>query len=81
MRDDFPEKTKELLAKRVGYRCSLCYKPTCGPGAAPNGVINLGVAAHISAASPGGPRYDDTITKGERKSIEKDIGVRYCEFL
>lgn len=30
---------------------------------------NIGVAAHIHAASPGGPRYDQTMSPKQRKSI------------
>jgi hypothetical protein len=30
-------------------------------------VLNAGVAAHITAASPGGPRYDPTLTPEERR--------------
>lgn len=77
MRDDFTAKTKDLLAKRVGFRCSICDRPTSGPGSTPEGIINLGVAAHISAASPGGPRYDDTLTKDDRISIEN--GIWLCQ--
>ena len=60
MRDDFQTQTKELLAKRVGYRCSNpgCRQPTSGPHDDPNRAISVGVAAHITAASPGGPRHD-----------------------
>ena len=31
------------------------------------------VAAHISAAAPGGPRYDSSLSSGERKSYENGI--------
>ena len=60
MRDDFDEKTKEILARRAGFRCSnpKCRKLTTGPQANPARTINIGVAAHIAAASPGGKRYD-----------------------
>ena len=34
----------------------------------PNKIINIGVAAHICAAAPGGPRYDSAMTEEERKS-------------
>jgi hypothetical protein len=36
-------------------------------------VANVGVAAHISAAAPGGRRYDPTMTSEERASIENAI--------
>jgi len=47
MRDDFQTQTKELLAKRVGNRCSNpgCRQPTSGPHDDPNRAVNLGVAA------------------------------------
>src|SRR5437899_8109263 len=56
MRDEFSVGTKELLAKRVGYRCSNpeCRQPTSGPQEDPAKVVNIGVAAHITAASPDG---------------------------
>ena len=56
MRDDFDKETKETLARRVGYLCSnpSCRKPTSGPQTDPAKAINLGVAAHITAASLGG---------------------------
>lgn len=75
-RDDFPKKTKEILAKRVGYRCS---NPSCGcatvfPGKNDNKNVSvIGQAAHITAASPGGPRYDDNMTKEERSSVNNGI--------
>lgn len=36
-------------------------------------VATVGVAAHICAASPGGPRYDATMSPDERSSIENGI--------
>jgi hypothetical protein len=65
MRDDFPTLIKEMLAKRVGYRCSNpgCRKPTSGPQEDPSKAVNVGVAAHITAASPNGPRYDPSLTQ------------------
>ena len=64
-RDDFSEQTKQLLAKRVGYRCSNpnCQKPTSGSNLDPNKATNIGVAAHICAAAPRGPRYDPAFWK------------------
>lgn len=56
MRDDFSTKTIELLAKRVGYLCSnpLHRAPTIGPGHHDEKTMNVGVAAHITAASSSG---------------------------
>lgn len=68
-RDDFTEATKRLLAERVGYRCSnpCCKRLTIGPQQEGKKSVNIGEAAHISAASPGGKRYDEKMTSDERK--------------
>lgn len=36
-------------------------------------AVRLGEAAHITAAAPGGPRYDPTLTAAERKAAENGI--------
>lgn len=79
MRDDFSSKTKEILAKRVGWKCSNpnCRRLTSGPQLDVNKAINIGVAAHITAASPGGPRYDSSLTREQRQSIEN--GIWLCQ--
>src|ERR1035438_1369019 len=75
-RDEFTKETKDILAKRVGLRCSNpnCRRPTSGPQAHPRKTVNIGVAAHIAAAAPGGPRYDDRMTPEERCGIENACG-------
>lgn len=79
MRDDFSQKTIDTLAKRVGTRCSnpACRKLTTGPGVNHSRVVNIGVAAHITAASPGGPRFDPGLSADERKSPEN--GIWLCQ--
>ncbi|OYO59723.1 hypothetical protein C8E03_109114 [Lachnotalea glycerini] len=79
MRDDFSQNTKDLLANRVGWKCSNpnCRKATCGGGIEKTDIVNIGVAAHISAASKGGPRFDENMTSGERKSYEN--GIWLCQ--
>lgn len=79
MRDDFSVATKEMLAKRVGHKCSNpnCRQPTSGPQLNSAAAINIGVAAHIKAASPGGKRYDSDQTPEQRKSI--DNGIWLCQ--
>lgn len=54
-RDDFPLATKELLANRVGRRCSnpTCRKLTCGANTDSDKITNIGVASHICAAAKG----------------------------
>ena len=78
-RDDFSLATKELLANRVGRKCSnpSCRKLTCGANTDPNKITNIGVASHISAAAKGGPRYDESMTTEERKSF--DNGIWLCQ--
>jgi len=79
MRDEFSNATKDLLAKRVGFKCSNpgCRQPTSGPQADPSGSINIGVAAHITAASSDGPRFDATLNAEQRRSAEN--GIWLCQ--
>ena len=79
MRDDFKQATINLLANRVGWKCSNpgCRRTTRGAGTASMDVVNIGVAAHITAAAKGGPRYDNNITSQERKSYEN--GIWLCQ--
>ncbi|MDP9314369.1 MAG: hypothetical protein M3R24_26395 [Chloroflexota bacterium] len=79
MRDDFDKETKDVLARRVGYLCSnpSCRKLTSGPRTEPTKALNIGVAAHITAAAPGGPRYDPTLSPQERKSAGN--GLWLCQ--
>lgn len=74
-RDEFSKPVKEALAKRVAFRCSnpSCKLVTAGPHSDSQKSVSLGVAAHITAASPGGPRYDEIITSLERSSIDNAI--------
>ena len=77
-RDDFSRTVVDRLAKRVGMRCSNpdCRQPTSGPGAT-GGTTNTGVAAHITAASPGGARYDEALTPEQRSDITN--GIWLCQ--
>ena len=77
-RDDFSRPIVERMAKRVGMKCSYpdCRAPTSGPDAA-GGITNTGVAAHISAASPRGARYEPNISSEERSDIGN--GIWLCQ--
>lgn len=77
-RDNFNRGVVDRLAKRVGMRCSNpdCRRPTAGPDTA-GGTTNLGVAAHITAASSGGARYDPKLSSDERASISN--GIWLCQ--
>lgn len=79
MRDDFTKRTVTEIAKGVAYRCSNpeCQRPTLGANAAQDGTIIIGVAAHICAASPGGPRYNAAQTPEARRS--KENGLWLCQ--
>lgn len=79
MRDNFSNVTKDILAKRVGFKCSnpSCRKATIGPHIIDDKVINIGVAAHITAASKGGPRFCEEMDSDERKSIKN--GIWLCQ--
>jgi hypothetical protein len=73
VRDDFSIKVKRILADRAGHRCSVCGKATSGPGTDPGSTLSDGVAAHITAASRGGPRFDPTLSREKRRSAENGI--------
>ena len=74
-RDDFNLRTKEIIAKRVGYICSNpeCRRRTLGPDTNPEKYNNLGKASHVCAASKGGPRFDEKQTIELRKSSNNGI--------
>jgi hypothetical protein len=74
-RDDFTEKTKLQIAKRAGWLCSYppCRTPTVGATSDGQSEINIGTAAHICAAAPGGPRYDENMSLEERSSPNNGI--------
>lgn len=75
-RDDFDSKTIDALAKRASYICS---NPDCRAITICPSVVNIekyiyvGKAAHITSAAINGPRYDATLTKEQRRSIENGI--------
>jgi hypothetical protein len=79
MDDDFSEPVKRALVSRVGNLCSNpdCRALTSGPQEDPEKALNIGVAAHITAASPGGPRYDLELVPEERSSPSN--GVWLCQ--
>lgn len=79
MRDDFTKATANILAKRAGFRCSNpeCSRPTIGAALEGPGVINLGVAAHITAASPDGPRFDSSLSANQRS--DPGNGIWLCQ--
>ena len=80
-RDDFSAATIATLAKRVGNSCSnpQCRALTSGPHTNEAKAVNVGVAAHIAGASPGGARYDGTMTAEQRSDPANGIWLcQYC---
>jgi hypothetical protein len=79
-RDDFLKPTRDTLAARAGLRCS---NPSCRRATAKadpsdeENWIDLGIAAHITAASPGGPRFDPSLSPEERRSAKNGIWLCY----
>jgi hypothetical protein len=79
MADDFSELVKKTLAARVG---NLCSNPDCralpsGPQENPTKALNIGVGAHITAASAGGPRYKPDLLPVERSGPSN--GIWLCQ--
>jgi hypothetical protein len=78
-RDDFSLPTKDMLGKRVALKCSnpKCGRETSGPQVDARKVINIGVAAHISGAALGGPRYDASLAPEDRSDMAN--GIWLCQ--
>jgi len=74
-RDDFSKALREAVAKRAGHLCSRpdCRAQTVGPHSDPTKATTVGIAAHLTAAAPGGPRYDVSLTRAERRGIENAL--------
>ena len=75
-RHNFPVPIVRKVAERAAYICSnpSCHRVTVGPDdVLPNKSIKTGEAAHVCAASPGGPRYDMSQSEKERKGISNAI--------
>ena len=79
MRDEFQDKVLKELANRAGNRCSNpdCRRPTSGPTSGSEGFVSIGVCAHITGASPKGPRYDPTLSQDERSAPGN--GIWLCQ--
>jgi hypothetical protein len=74
-RDNFTSSVRKAIAARTGWRCSNpdCRAATTGPVSDPGGASVVGVAAHIAAATRGGPRFDPALTSLARKSATNGI--------
>ena len=75
-RDNFDKAVSDALAKRAAYICSNpeCRTHTIAPSPGEETkFIYIGKAAHICAASSGGPRFNSKMSSKERKSINNGI--------
>src|SRR4051812_24859728 len=79
MRDNFSARVIRDLERRVDGKWFDPHHrvPTSGPTGALEHSVNIGVAAHICAAAPGGPRYEPKMTPRERSSIGN--GIWLCQ--
>lgn len=75
IRQGFSEGVKRTVAQRAAYLCSRpeCHALAVGPSSDPQKALTSGVAAHICAAAPGGPRFDPKQTEEERTGIDNAI--------
>lgn len=76
LRDEFSPEITNALARRASFICSKpdCRALTlCPSDEDPTKSIYVGRAAHITAASPGGARYDASLTPKERSEITNGI--------
>lgn len=79
MRDNFTKMVIQSLRLEVAGYCSRpeCRKMTIVPDIHTSGNNSTtGFAAHITAASPGGPRYDSSLTNEQRRAA--DNGIWLC---
>jgi hypothetical protein len=77
-RDDFKPATAQRLARRAGFMCAQpeCKQLTVGPSEDRKTRLTMvGVAAHITAAAAGGPRYDASLSPEERVSEANGLWV------
>ena len=66
---------KDRLGAIARIQCAVGSQAVPHPMAP--GEINVGEAAHICAAAPGGPRYDGNMTSDERRGA--DNGIWLCD--
>lgn len=74
-RDDFSESVRRAVAERAGYLCTNpeCRRLTVGPHSVDGKSVSTGVAAHMAAAAPGGPRFHAEQSNEDRRSVDNAI--------
>lgn len=75
---DFPRGIRDRLRNRVNALCSnpKCIAPTLAKTHSAADFQEGGEAAHITAANPGGPRYDGSLSDRQRSDF--DNGIWLC---
>lgn len=76
----FLKAARDVLEREAGFRCGYpsCRVPTIAPSnSSRSGLSQVGSAAHITAASPNGPRYDAQMSHEQRSS--HDNGIWLCQ--
>jgi hypothetical protein len=73
---------KRVVAARAANACSNpdcrdCRAVTSGPQSDSTKALNVGVAAHITAAAEGGARYNPSLSSEERRHA--DNGIWLCQ--
>ncbi len=74
-RIEFTQKIKNLLCVSVSGHCSICGDCTTWVDKSIEEKQNIGEAAHIEAASEGGPRYNPNQSDEQRASFDNGIWV------
>ena len=74
-RANFTPKVRGLIESAAGHQCSFpaCNRRTSGPGPTSEYLSNSGYAAHIYAASSGGPRGQGGLSEAELKGAGNGI--------
>lgn len=73
--NDFSERIKRLAGRSVGFRCCFpgCNRLLISKKENSDEILNTAEYAHIIAASPGGPRYDSSVSSDDIKSYDNCI--------
>jgi hypothetical protein len=74
-RENFSQRIRDKIAEAAGHQCSFpgCNRRTVGPGPTSEFVSRSGFAAHIYAASSGGPRGQGGLSASELKAAGNGI--------
>lgn len=75
-RDNFTKPVIAQLAARADNTCSICGAVTQFPSSTAQNTSKVGIAAHICAASLGGPRYSLEMSTQQRTAY--DNGIWLC---